>query len=63
MNKNVGSVDKVIRIILGAVIIGAGVSFKNWWGAIGAVPILTAFMGWGPAYSLLGIQTSSKSKV
>ena len=62
MNKNVGSADKVVRIILGAAIIGAGVSFKSWWGAIGALPILTAFIGWCPAYSLLGVQTTSKSK-
>ena len=62
MNKNVGSTDKVIRIIIGAAIVGAGVSFKSWWGAVGIVPILTALMGWCPPYALLGINTSKKSK-
>ena len=62
MNHNVGSADKAVRSILGAAIISAGVYFKSWWGAIGAVPILTALMSWCPAYALLGIHTSKNSK-
>ncbi len=58
MTKNVGTVDKVIRIVAGLAIIGAGVYYQNWWGAIGAVPLLTALIGWCPAYSLLGIKTT-----
>ena len=62
MKNNVGSADKAVRAILGAAIITAGVYFKSRWGIVGAAPILTALMGWCPAYSLLGVQTSSKSK-
>ena len=61
VNHNVGSADKAVRSILGAAIISAGVYFKSWWGVVGAVPLLTALIGWCPAYSLLGVQTSSKS--
>ena len=61
MTKNVGTVDKVIRIIAGLAIIGAGVYYQNWWGAIGLVPLLTALIGWCPAYSLLGIKTTGSS--
>lgn len=62
MVKNIGSTDRVIRIILGAVIIGAGAYFHSWWGAIGAVPILTALIGWCPPYALLGINTCKAAK-
>jgi len=60
MKCNVGKTDKIIRLILGAGIIAAGVYFQSWWGAIGAVPILTALIGWCPAYIPFGISTSGK---
>lgn len=62
MNPNVGSADKLIRIILGAAIIIAGIFFQSWWGMIGVVPLLTALMNFCPAYSLLGISTKTKIK-
>ncbi|MEE9303686.1 MAG: DUF2892 domain-containing protein [Thiotrichaceae bacterium] len=55
--KNVGSIDKILRIVVGVAIMGAGYYFKNWWGAIGIVPVVTALLGWCPAYTLLGIKT------
>ena len=57
MKRNVGSTDKVIRLVVGIAIIAAGVYFQSWWGAIGAVPILTALLKWCPPYALLGINT------
>ncbi len=57
MKRNVGKADKAVRLVVGAAVIAAGVVFQSWWGAIGAVPILTALMGWCPPYSLLGINT------
>ena len=60
--KNVGSIDRILRIIVGIAIMGAGYYFKNWWGAIGAVPVMTALMGWCPAYTLLGIKTCPVNK-
>jgi len=60
MNKNVGSVDKVIRLIIGVAIIGAGIVFKSWWGAIGIVPIFTALINWCPLYFPFGIKTCKK---
>ena len=50
MKKNVGDGDKIVRYILGAVIIAAGVYFNSWWGLVGVVPIFTALMGWCPFY-------------
>ncbi len=57
MNKNIGSIDRTIRIITGLAAISLGLNFGSWWGVIGIVPLLTAFMRWCPAYTLLGIST------
>ena len=54
---NIGSVDRVIRIIAGVAIIGLGVAYQSWWGAIGIVPLGTALIRWCPPYAMLGIST------
>lgn len=59
IKKNVGKIDKIIRILLGLAIIGAGVFFNHWLGAIGIVPIATALIGWCPPYAIFGINTCS----
>lgn len=60
MKKNVGTADRIIRIILGLGIIAYGVINHTWLGAIGAVPLLTAFLGFCPAYCPLNISTTGK---
>jgi len=57
MQCNVGRVDKVVRIIAGLAIIAAGIYFGSWWGAIGVLPLVTATLGWCPAYLSFGIST------
>jgi hypothetical protein len=57
MTKNLGSVDRGIRAVLGVVIIAAGFIFNTWWGAVGIVPLFTALVGWCPAYVPFGIST------
>ena len=63
MKKNVGSADKVIRIILGVAIIAFGIYSQSWWGLVGIVPLFTAFIGWCPAYNLIGVSTDKKVNV
>ena len=58
MTKNIGSADRVVRIILGVALLAWGYTAQNWWGAIGLVPLLTAVIGWCPAYAPLGIKTT-----
>ena len=60
MKCNSGKMDRVLRVIVGAVIIGAGVYFNSWWGAVGAVPLLTGLVGYCPAYSMLKISTAKQ---
>ena len=60
MKRNVGSIDRFIRIVVGITIIVFGVYFKNWWGAVGIIPIITGSIGWCPLYLPLGISTHKK---
>jgi hypothetical protein len=52
MKKNVGTVDMIVRIVLGVIILLVGWYFNTWWGLIGIVPIVTALIGWCPGYLL-----------
>ncbi|MBN1521724.1 MAG: DUF2892 domain-containing protein [Candidatus Aureabacteria bacterium] len=63
MKKNIGKLDRRIRLIAGAGIIGLGILFKSWWGIIGFLPLLTAIIGWCPAYVLLKISTCKKEEI
>ena len=57
MKKNIGTKDRVIRIVIGIIIVIVGIYLKSWWGAIGAIPLLTAILGWCPLYIPLRIST------
>ena len=57
MKKNVGNIDKVVRLILGLVIIALGILYQSWWGLVGVLPICTSTIGWCPAYMPFGIST------
>jgi len=61
MKKNVGSTDKLIRILLGLIIGLLGIYYQSWLGLIGVVPVLTAFIGFCPAYAPFGISTCKKT--
>ncbi|MEJ2347096.1 MAG: DUF2892 domain-containing protein [Gammaproteobacteria bacterium] len=62
MNKNEGGLDRALRVIVGAVLIGLTVyGTIGVWGWIGVVPLATGLMGWCPAYTLLGVKTCKAS--
>lgn len=62
MKANVGGADRIIRIILGVLIIVLGFYFKSWWGLIGIVPMFTGLLNFCPAYTLIGVSTNKKIK-
>lgn len=63
MARNVGSIDRALRVLVGlALIIAALTGTIGWWGYIGIVPLLTAFVGYCPAYSLIGMNTGAGSR-
>jgi len=63
MTVNVGSFDRLARLILGAVLIAFALGYIapgtgwNWVGWIGVILILTALFGTCPAYKLFGWST------
>jgi len=63
MKKNVGHLDKTLRIIVGLVLIILTVTGTiGLWGWIGILPLVTGFIGNCPVYSLLGINTCNLVK-
>jgi hypothetical protein len=65
MAVNVGIIDRVIRIIIGLLLIAYAIPFGfpstgwNWVGWIGIVPIITAVVGYCPAYTVFGLSSCS----
>lgn len=60
MTKNVGGIDKLLRIAAGLVLLALTLSgVIGWWGFIGVVPLATGLIGNCPLYSLLGFDTRS----
>ncbi len=58
MQKNVGTVDRVIRIVAGIGITSlAFVGPQSLWFLLGLVPLATGVMGWCPPYAMLGFNT------
>ena len=62
MIKNIGSADRIIRIVLGAGIIITGLVLQSWWGAVGIIPLATAGLSFCPFYSILGLTTCKTAK-
>lgn len=61
MPRNEGSLDRLLRVIVGLVLIVlAFVGPQTPWGWIGIVPLLTGIVGFCPAYSLFGIKTCAR---
>ncbi len=62
MKCNVGSTDRLIRIILGLIIAILGVYFDSWWGLIGLIPLATGLFSFCPSYLPFNISTSKKQE-
>jgi predicted RND superfamily exporter protein len=57
MKSNIGKTDRIVRVVIGLIVIAVGYYFSSWWGAIGLLPIFTAAIGWCGLYNLFGIST------
>lgn len=58
MTRNVGSLDRIIRTIVGLGILSlVFVGPQSLWGLLGLIPLGTVALGWCPPYGLLGINT------
>ena len=60
---NVGGIDRVLRIVLGLVLIGLTLAGTiGAWGWIGIVPVLTGALSTCPLYTVLGLNTCPMKK-
>lgn len=63
MKINVGSIDRAVRIVLGAILIALAATGKvGPWGWIGVVPLVTGLVKFCPAYLLFGLSTCPLQK-
>jgi hypothetical protein len=61
MKKNIGSADRIIRIVLGIGMLSLTVlGPKTLWGLVGLIPLLTASISFCPLYLPIGLNTCSK---
>ena len=58
MKKNENNIERIIRIIVGLVLISlVFIGPQSMWGWIGVIPLVTGMIGSCPAYTLFGIST------
>jgi hypothetical protein len=64
MQKNVGPIERIIRIGVGAALLTMAYfnqgTYLYWIGLIGILPIVTGIMQWCPANLVLGIKIAEK---
>ncbi len=57
MSKNMGTIDRVLRAVLGVALLAWALTGGPVWAWIGVVPLLTAAVSICPLYSVLGLRT------
>jgi hypothetical protein len=58
MKKNIGTIDKVIRMLVGLfVVIYFGLFLGSWWGLLGVIPIITVATSSCTLYTIFGFST------
>lgn len=60
MTRNVGNIDRVVRVIIGVALLSLIFVLEGnlrWIGLVGLVPLLTALVGNCPLYSIVGLST------
>jgi hypothetical protein len=61
MTANVGSVDRIVRIVIGVILLALVFwGPKTPWGWLGLIPLLTGIFSFCPFYSLLKLSTIKK---
>ncbi|WP_101068135.1 YgaP family membrane protein [Roseovarius salinarum] len=66
MTKNIGTIDRVLRIVVGLALIAGfflnqGAAY-GWLYLLGIIPLATGLMSSCPLYSIIGLNTCSSDK-
>ena len=60
MKKNIGNVERIVRVVLGIIVVSlAFLGPRSPWAFLGIIPIVTGLIGYCPPYALLGIDNAS----
>ncbi|MCX6292226.1 MAG: DUF2892 domain-containing protein [Bacteroidetes bacterium] len=51
MKTNIGKIDRMLRALVGAGIIGMGFYYQTWWGLVGGIIFLTSVFSFCPIYA------------
>ena len=58
MTNNEAGWDRIVRVVLGIVLLSLTVvGPQTWLGLVGVVPLATGLMGFCPLYRVLGVST------
>lgn len=58
MKLNEGTVDRILRVLVGIIVLSlAFVGPKTPWAYLGVIPLLTGIIGFCPLYAVLGVNT------
>jgi len=62
MKCNVGGIDRILRIAVGALLVALAITnVLGWWAWLGLIPLTTGLFRFCPAYPLLGITSCGTS--
>jgi hypothetical protein len=63
MKRNVGQIDRIIRIVIGAALIGATLlGYLGVWGWLGVLPLASGIFGYCSGYALFGKSTCNRTE-
>lgn len=60
MKSNVGTADKIVRLVMALALFSLFFILpgdQKWFGLIGFVPLLTGLLNWCPLYTIFGLNT------
>ena len=68
MTLNMGNIDRILRALVGVVLIAAafgayGAAYQSVWGWIGIIPLASGLLGYCPVYNMYSFKTSTSAKV
>ncbi|WP_428086994.1 YgaP family membrane protein [Candidatus Thioglobus sp.] len=60
MKKNVGGIDRALRIAVGATLVAYALYSGAVWAWIGLIPLATGLIGWCAFYPIIGCSSCQK---
>ena len=66
MKRNIGTIDRVLRVLAGIALVVVGFAVLEGTvgiviGVIGLIPLATGLIGWCPLYSLFNLRTKKQT--